>query len=158
MRFRSVITNAIAAPMSAVTRPMEATANCALPTASNSGKSRATRNTPAVTIVAAWMSALTGVGPSIASGSHTCSGNCADLPIAPKKTRNALAVTTAWFTPGSPSRAMMSRMPTVSNSTMSSTTPMSRPTSPILVVTNAFSFAASEPATIAPSAARTRSR
>jgi hypothetical protein len=27
--------------------------------------------TPAVTIVAAWISAETGVGPSIASGSHT---------------------------------------------------------------------------------------
>ena len=142
MRFRSVITSAIAAPMRAVTRPIAATASWALPTASNSGKSRATRNTPAVTIVAAWMRALTGVGPSMASGSHTCSGNWDDLPIAPKKTRNALAVTTAWFTPGSPSRPMISRMSTVPNSTMSSTTPMSRPTSPIRVVTNAF-FAAS---------------
>ena len=35
-------------------------------------------------MVAAWMSALTGVGPAIASGSQTCSGNCADLPTAPK--------------------------------------------------------------------------
>ena len=41
--------------------------------------------TPAATIVAAWMSALTGVGPSIASGSQTCSGNCAILPTAPQK-------------------------------------------------------------------------
>ena len=40
-------------------------------------------NTPAVTMVAAWMSAETGVGPSIASGSQVCSRNCADLPIAP---------------------------------------------------------------------------
>ena len=29
--------------------------------------------------MAAWISALTGVGPSIASGSQTYSGNCADL-------------------------------------------------------------------------------
>jgi len=29
---------------------------------------------PAATIVAAWINALTGVGPSIASGSQTCSG------------------------------------------------------------------------------------
>ena len=36
--------------------------------------------TPAVTIVAAWISAETGVGPAIASGSQTCSGICADLP------------------------------------------------------------------------------
>ena len=35
------------------------------------GLQRATRKTPAVTMVAAWMSALTGVGPSIASGSQT---------------------------------------------------------------------------------------
>ena len=39
--------------------------------------------TPAVTIVAAWIRAETGVGPSIASGSQVCSRNCADLPIAP---------------------------------------------------------------------------
>ena len=36
-----------------------------------------------MTIVAAWMSADTGPGPAIASGSHSCSGNCADLPIGP---------------------------------------------------------------------------
>ena len=35
---------------------------------------------PAATIVAAWISALIGVGPAIASGSQVCSGNCADLP------------------------------------------------------------------------------
>ena len=31
------------------------------------------------------MRALTGVGPSIASGNQTCNGNCADLPMAPAK-------------------------------------------------------------------------
>ena len=35
---------------------------------------------PAATIVAAWMSAEAGVGPSIASGSQSWNGNCADLP------------------------------------------------------------------------------
>ena len=35
--------------------------------------------TPAVTMVAAWISAETGVGPSIASGSQMCRKNCADL-------------------------------------------------------------------------------
>ena len=50
---------------------------------SNSGDMRATMKMPAVTIVAAWISAEIGVGPSIESGSHTCSGTCADLPIAP---------------------------------------------------------------------------
>ena len=41
----------------------------------NTGKNRATRNTPAATIVAECTSAETGVGPSIASGNQTCSGN-----------------------------------------------------------------------------------
>ena len=50
---------------------------------SNSGDMRATMKMPAVTIVAAWISAEIGVGPSIESGSQTCSGTCADLPIAP---------------------------------------------------------------------------
>ena len=34
-------------------------------------------------MVAAWISAETGVGPAMASGSQTYSGNCADLPHAP---------------------------------------------------------------------------
>ena len=50
---------------------------------SNSGDMRATMNMPAVTIVAAWIKADIGVGPSIESGSHTCKGICADLPMAP---------------------------------------------------------------------------
>ena len=54
---------------------------------------RTMRNTPAVTIVAAWMSAETGVGPSIASGSQMCSGICALLPIAPTNSSSAIAVT-----------------------------------------------------------------
>ena len=50
---------------------------------SNIGDRRQTMNTPAVTMVAAWISAETGVGPSIASGSQVCRPSCADLPIAP---------------------------------------------------------------------------
>ena len=38
---------------------------------------------PAATIVAAWISADTGVGPSIASGSHTCSGQLRRLADRP---------------------------------------------------------------------------
>ena len=53
---------------------------------------RTIRNTPAVTIVAAWMSADTGVGPSIASGSQKYSGSWADLPTAPRKSSAAIAV------------------------------------------------------------------
>ena len=56
---------------------------------------RATRNTPAATIVAAWMSADTGVGPSIASGSQVCRGTWPDLPIAPTNSSSAAAEDTA---------------------------------------------------------------
>ncbi len=41
----------------------------------STGLMRTIRNTPAVTIVAAWISADTGVGPSIASGSQKYSGS-----------------------------------------------------------------------------------
>src|SRR5471032_1716179 len=67
----------------AVAAPMMSTTDRAVSENSNSGDMRATMKMPAVTMVAAWISAEIGVGPSIESGSHTCSGNCADLPIAP---------------------------------------------------------------------------
>ena len=43
-------------------------------------------------MVAAWIRAETGVGPAIASGSHTCSGSCADLPTAPANNSNEITV------------------------------------------------------------------
>ena len=43
-------------------------------------------------MVAAWMSAETGVGPSIASGSQVCSGNWPDLPHAPSSSSRPMAV------------------------------------------------------------------
>ncbi len=46
---------------------------------------------PAATIVAAWMSAETGVGPSIASGSQTCRGSWADLPTAPQNSSSGMS-------------------------------------------------------------------
>jgi hypothetical protein len=52
---------------------------------------RAIRYTPAVTMVAAWMSAETGVGPSIASGNHVCKGNCPDLPHAASSSISPIA-------------------------------------------------------------------
>ena len=52
---------------------------------------RTIRNTPAVTIVAAWISADTGVGPSIASGSQKYSGSWALLPVAPTNSMAAMA-------------------------------------------------------------------
>ena len=70
---------------SAVVAPITVTNDSAVSESSNSGLMRATMKMPAVTIVAAWISAEIGVGPSIESGSHTCSGTCALLPIAPTK-------------------------------------------------------------------------
>ena len=72
-----------------VTKEMRTPGAC-----SNRGDRRATMKTPAVTMVAAWISADTGVGPSIASGSQVCSMNCADLPIAPmNSSRQATSMT-----------------------------------------------------------------
>ncbi len=43
-------------------------------------------------MVAAWMSADTGVGPAMASGSQTNSGIWADLPMAPMSSITAMKV------------------------------------------------------------------
>ena len=43
-------------------------------------------------MVAAWIRALTGVGPAMASGSQTYKGICADLPVAPTNSSKAMAV------------------------------------------------------------------
>jgi len=45
-------------------------------------------------MVAAWISALTGVGPAMASGSQTYKGICADLPVAPTSRSSEIAVKT----------------------------------------------------------------
>ena len=57
---------------------------------------------PAVTMVAAWMRAEIGVGPSIESGNQTCSGNCADLPIAPMNRQMQAKVSTDHSAPHNP--------------------------------------------------------
>jgi hypothetical protein len=67
----------------AVVDPMINTVDNAVSDSSNSGDMRATMKMPAVTMVAAWINAEIGVGPSMESGSHTCRGTCADLPMAP---------------------------------------------------------------------------
>lgn len=48
----------------------------------NSGWVRISRKIPATTIVLEWSRAETGVGPSIAAGSHGCRPNWADFPAA----------------------------------------------------------------------------
>src|SRR6476661_5465926 len=83
---------AIVAAINNVMQPVIAMTNST--SGAKTGKNRPTKYTPAATIVAECTSALTGVGPSMASGNHTCSGNCADLPAAPAKTPRANQVTT----------------------------------------------------------------
>ena len=82
----------------AVVAPITSTVLSAVSDSSNSGDMRATMKMPAVTIVAAWIRAEIGVGPSIESGSHTCNGTCADLPIAPTNRHRqiTLAADQAW--------------------------------------------------------------
>ncbi len=97
MRFRSVCVRAmIAAQQGRECRRSTATTQLGVGRGGrNSGVQRATMYTPAVTIVAAWIRALTGVGPSIASGSQTCSGNWALLPQAPSSSSRQIAVADA---------------------------------------------------------------
>ena len=86
------------AAKNAVVAPMKVTKASAIGACSNIGEQRQTRNTPAVTMVAAWIRAETGVGPSIASGSQVCSRNWADLPIAPTNSsrHSVVMMSTLW--------------------------------------------------------------
>ncbi|MPN49599.1 hypothetical protein SDC9_197221 [bioreactor metagenome] len=77
--------SAVKAPMNAMVVIVGLRAMPGSQPAEMSGKKRMTRYTPAETIVAAWIMAETGVGPSMASGNQTCSGNWADLPTVPMK-------------------------------------------------------------------------
>ncbi len=96
----SYCTIAIKAMKKAVIPPTRSTSASAVSESSKSGDIRATMKIPAVTIVAAWISAEIGVGPSIESGSHTCSGNCALFPIAPTKSPMQIAETSSHGAPG----------------------------------------------------------
>ena len=82
------------------------------------------------------MRADTGVGPSIASGSQTCSGNWALLPIAPAKISRAMAATTTGST--SPISCRTSWMSSVPRVTKMSMIPSAKPTSPTRLTMNAF--------------------
>ena len=93
---------------SAPIEPITITNESAVLESSKSGEKRATMKMPAVTIVAAWISAEIGVGPSIESGSHACSGTCADLPIAPTNRQMQATVSSIQSEPGSFSPASWS--------------------------------------------------
>src|SRR3954468_18780345 len=96
----SYCTSAINAMKNMVMAPMMMTKDRAVAESSKSGDIRATMKMPAVTMVAAWISAEMGVGPSIESGSHTCSGNCALLPMAPMKRQMQMTVISDRFIHG----------------------------------------------------------
>src|SRR5260363_98807 len=87
------INNAVVAPTAIINDKVDSDS-------SNNGDIRVTIKMPAVTIVAARISAEIGVGPSIESGSQTCSGNCADFPIAPIKRHKQVTVNSPQFEPG----------------------------------------------------------
>jgi len=63
-------TSPIEAANTAVSAPIIATVFMEVGARTKSALERATMYTPAVTMVAAWMRAETGVGPSMASGSQ----------------------------------------------------------------------------------------
>ncbi|OIQ71910.1 hypothetical protein GALL_464670 [mine drainage metagenome] len=91
---------------SAVIAPITITTDSAVVDNSNSGDIRATMKMPAVTMVAAWIRAEIGVGPSIESGSQTCSGTCADLPMAPTNSSRQITVISDQCWPGTISTIM----------------------------------------------------
>src|ERR1700682_577198 len=88
----SFCTRPMVAARKAVASPITATQSIAIGACVNKVAERAVMYTPAVTIVAAWINADTGVGPAIASGSQTYNGICADLPAAPTKRSKQMVV------------------------------------------------------------------
>jgi NADH-quinone oxidoreductase subunit L len=91
-RFSPVFEMSEVAAKKAVDAPTNATTIKATSDISKTGENLATIKTPAVTMVAAWIKADTGVGPSMASGSQVCNPNWADFPIAPKNKRRQAKV------------------------------------------------------------------
>src|SRR4249920_1238313 len=91
-RLMSLFTTPSRPMKNAVVAPITRTKLSAVSEYSNSGDMRATMKMPAVTIVAAWINAEMGVGPSIESGNQTCKGTCADLPIAPMNRQTQMSV------------------------------------------------------------------
>ena len=127
---------AMSAASRAVPAPTSSTTVSAVPEASKMVWVLATRKTPAVTMVAAWIRADTGVGPAMASGSQTYSGNWALLPVQARNSSRAMAVTVpAASAPASPKTTSKSRLPVVAKiRNMASR----KPTSPMRLARKAF--------------------
>ena len=109
----------------------------------NSGAERATMYTPAVTMVAAWIRAETGVGPSMASGSQTYSGICADFPVAPMNSSSAMALNTPKPAVSAANAPLCRAMATsvkrsVPSTDIMSSMPRMKPESPTRFTMNAF--------------------
>src|SRR4051812_48366273 len=77
-------------PPTAVQRPMSVTFHMTMSLWTSTPDVRTSRYTPAATMVAAWMSADTGVGPAMADGNHHHSGPCADLAHAAMTRHHAM--------------------------------------------------------------------
>ena len=87
------------------------------------------------------MSAETGVGPAMASGSQVCNGNWPLLPMIPMSRHAALTTRSVCPMPPLSALALITAMlnvPAAKNRTM---TPIMRPTSPVRVVRNALTAA-----------------
>ncbi|PQM46874.1 hypothetical protein C1Y40_02953 [Mycobacterium talmoniae] len=125
------------APNSRVTAPTNTTASRASADRSYSGPDRTIRYTPAVTMVAAWISADTGVGPSIASNNQAWIGTWADLAQAPTNISSPITVVIAVgpvsrAAANTPSNCRVPKLAKMAN--MAS----ANPTSPTRLDTNAF--------------------
>ena len=90
-------------------------------------------------MVAAWISADTGVGPSMASSSQDCNGTWADFPHAPSRSRKPSAVATPLPPDGTWRNTPVND--TVPNALNIRKMARVRPASPTRLTTNAF-FAA----------------
>src|SRR2546421_6291122 len=127
---------AIVAATKAVAAPTMATVVAAAGPWARMGLIRAMRDTPAVTMVAAWIRAETGVGPSIASGNHAWSGNCPDLPHAPSRSSRPIISTVVEPALPTPEKTVSKlsepNVETIRNMAMS------RPASPTRFMMNAF--------------------
>src|SRR5215216_3600702 len=137
-RLRSVTTRPIVAAISSVAQPTTAPTSAAAGACSNSGCMRATRYTPAVTIVAAWIRAETGVGPSIASGSQVCSGTWADFANAPTSSSRQTATRSPSLRENSCTPSNARRKSSEPVRLKMKYVPSTSPTSPTTLMTNAL--------------------
>ena len=101
MRLMSFCTQPTVPAKKAVVAPITVITSMATGAWLISGDMRTIMNTPAATMVAAWMRAEIGVGPSIASASQVCRKNCADLPIAPMNSRIEITSSAGKLVPNS---------------------------------------------------------